>query len=133
MLDHEIDAGGMSTDELDSEVRSLVSRSELEGAMLRLVLRNVSAELDRSQARANWERVFRRSGGFSFEVVAQTRQMSELLEVRFAAPPADVGRGFLEFLGRQQFDDQNERAETAALAAEVMAEARELVLSQEAD
>lgn len=133
MLDEQIDTREMTFDELDSRVRELVAAAPA-GAMMRVVLDNVSEEIDRQKAKARWEREFRERGGFSFEAVPRTRQITELLDVKFERPPVDVGKGLLDFIAEQTAElPEQEAVEIRSLAAGLVSEAREAVLAQDAD
>jgi DNA repair exonuclease SbcCD nuclease subunit len=131
MYQFELDTDKMTSQQVNTRVLKVIEEPKNKGAMLRVVLQNVSAELDRSRARVQWERAFRKVGGFSFEAVTQTRRITELMDIEFSAPPADITKGFLDFLDLQQFGDPEEKANIQSLAEEVMAEAREKVISQD--
>lgn len=133
MTDERVDTRDMTFDELNARVRELISRAPA-GAMMRVVLDNVSEEIDRQKAKASWEREFRERGGFSFEAVPRTRQITELLDVKFGRPPVDVGQGLLDFIAEQTSDlPEQEAVEIRSLAAGLVSEAREAVLAQDAD
>ena len=114
-------------------MQDILSSADVRAAMVRVVLTNVSTELDRSRSRAQWQRIFREAGGFFLDVVSQTRRVVELLDVQFAAPPVNIGESFQEFLGQQQYESESEREAMLKLGAEVMAAAHEKLLSQETD
>ncbi len=134
MFTHQIDCATLTVEDLDRTVRGLLDRDQSEGAMVRVVLDNVSAELDRHEAKGRWDKLFRDRGGFFFEATTRTRQMSELLEVEFTTPPLDVGQGLIEYVDKAGADlDEDLRKEIATLAASVVGEAREAVLAQESD
>jgi exonuclease SbcD len=126
MLEAVIDTKGMTAQEVDVCVQKLFDDLDLEGAMLRVLLQNVSAEVDRSRAREVWRRKFRALGGFHFEAVTQTRHIRELLDIEFAAPPIDVAGALREFLDKQQYQDDEEKARIIELADTTYAEAQEL-------
>lgn len=128
MLNHELDTAKMTLEDVSRTVNRWIDESP-EGSMMRVVLCNVSAELDRSQARREWERRHLERGGFYFEASVQTRRVSELLDVTFAEPPADLEKGLLDFVASQQHASEDEKEEVLALAGEVIAEARERVYS----
>jgi DNA repair exonuclease SbcCD nuclease subunit len=133
MIQHDIEAGGLPTDELDAKVQALLSDPSTEGAMVRLALTNVSAELDRSRAHTQWMRAFRAAGGMHLETVTQTRRVVELLDVEFAAPPVNISEAFEEFLSAQSYSDDDERRAMLGLGADVMAVAHEKLLTQEVE
>jgi DNA repair exonuclease SbcCD nuclease subunit len=133
MLQYEVEARELTTDALNERVQTLLASEVMRGAMVRIVLNNVSAELDRSRSRAQWQRAFRAADGFYLDVDAQTRRVLELMDVKFAAPPVNISESFQEFLGQQQYESEVERAAILTLGAEVMAVAHERLLSQEAE
>jgi len=133
MLQYEIEARDLTTDDLDKKVQEILVRPEIEEAMVRLVISNVSAQLDRSRAKAQWMRAFRSSGGMNLDTITQTRRVVELLDVEFAAPPVDIAGAFEEFLSGQQYTSDEERNIIISLGAEVMAVAHEKLLSQESE
>ena len=131
MIDVQIDSKDLTFDELDARVRELIAEQP-EGAMLRVVLDNVSEEVDRQKARASWERAFRERGGLSFEAVPRTRTITELLDVKFEQPPLDIGKGLLEYVAAQTQElPKEEAAEIREIAAAIVSEAQEAVLEQE--
>jgi len=131
MVDVQIDSKELTFDELDARVRQLISEQP-EGAMLRVVLDNVSEEVDRQKARAGWEKAFREQGGLSFEAVPRTRTITELLDVQFEQPPLDISKGLLDFVATQTEElADEEAAEIRQIAAAIVSEAREAVLEQE--
>lgn len=133
MINIEIDTSNLTVNELNDKVLEIIREPGLEDAMLRLVLLNVSAELDRSRSRVMWERVFRERGGFYLDAVTQTRRVVELLDVKFAAPPLDLAEAFHQFLSEQQFASQEEKDKMLDLGAEIMADAHADLLKQEGD
>jgi DNA repair exonuclease SbcCD nuclease subunit len=133
MIDRDIDTSGLTVRELDEEVLNIFDEIEAEGAMLRIALHNVNAELDRSRSQSSWEREFRRRGGFHFEATVRTRRVEELLSIEFAPKPADVAKGFLDFMAEQEFGDAEERKELLGVAGQVMSEARDRLIEQESD
>lgn len=132
MVNHELDTAKMTLEEVTRTVVRWIDDAP-EGSMMRVVLFNVSAELDRSQARRDWERRHLEQGGLHFEASVQTRRVSELLDVTFTEPPEDLERGLLDFVASQQHADEKEKQEAMALAGDVIAEARERIYSQEAE
>lgn len=128
MIVKDIDTSGMTSSELDGEVNNLLDDLSLEGAMLRLRLLNVSAELDRSRARDVWRRRFRDRGGFYLDAITQTRRIRELLDIEFAAPPVDLGAALREFIDEQPFADDGEKERITDLADEIYSEAQESVV-----
>jgi len=133
MLQYEIEARELSTDALNERVQALLSTEAMRGAMVRIILNNVSAELDRSRIRAQWQRAFRAADGFYLDIEAQTRRVLELMDVKFAAPPVNIGESFQEFLSQQQYESESERAAVMTLGEEVMTAAHEVLLTQEAE
>lgn len=133
MIDRGIDTAGLTVRELDERVLDLFDEEEITGAMMRIALHNVSAELDRARSQSSWEREFRRRGGFHLEATVRTRRVEELLSIEFAAPPADVSQGFLDFMAEQSFENDEERKRMLGIAAEVMGEARERLIAQESE
>lgn len=132
MLNYELDTAELTVEEASEQVEKWIDEAP-EGSMLRVVLYNVSAELDRSQARMDWERRHLKRGGFYFEASVQTRRVSELLDVKFEEPPADVAKGLLDFIARQRHESEEDRRFVTELASEVISEARERVMTAEGD
>lgn len=122
-----LNAEGKTAFEVDREVRNIVESSR-PGAMLRIVLDNVSDAID-SDMRKAWEKHHRDRGGFHFEASVHTRRVSELLAVDFAEPPEDLAKGIADFIESQEMTD--DRAEVLTLVENVIVEARELVMTQE--
>ena len=131
MIDERIETSGMTVRELDKAIGELFDQHDLNGAMMRVSLENVSPDLDRARSTAAWEKEFRRRGGLHFEAAVKTRQVQELLSVEFAAAPDDIGKGFLDFLGNQDLGEDEEAILEEAGA--VMAEARDRLIAQESD
>jgi len=132
MIEHELDTEKLTTSEVAQAVEKMIDAAP-PGAMMRVLLHNVSSELDRSRSRMDWERRHRKAGGFSFEAAVRTRRVSELLDVTFVEPPEDVGKGLLDFVAEQSYADDVEREQALSLASEVIGEAKDKVLAQEAD
>lgn len=128
MEQHEIDASEMTTDQVNEAVGKIIDDESVYGAMVRIVLRNVSAELDRRGAQKAWQETFIGRGGLELDITTQTREVSELLDVEFAAAPKKLDEAFAEFVSAQEYDDDEEKAEMGKLAALVMAEAHEKLL-----
>jgi len=133
MVDRRIDTAGLTVRELDERVLEIFDELELADAMLRISLHNVSPELDRSRSQQAWDREFRQRGGFHLETTVRTKRVEELLSIEFAAAPADVARGFLDFMVEQELGDETERKELLDTAGQVMEEARERLIAQESD
>jgi DNA repair exonuclease SbcCD nuclease subunit len=134
MHQYQMEARELSTDALYERVQTLLAdEEEIAGSMTRIVLSNVSTELDRSRSRSQWVRTFRAAGGFYLDIVSQTRRVVELLDFEFVAPPVDIAGAFQEFLGAQQYESDTDREALLVLGAEVMAEAHEKLLSQESE
>lgn len=131
MIDERVETSGMTVRELDQAIQKLFMAHDLDGAMMRVALENVSPDLDRARSTAAWEKEFRRLGGLHFEATVRTRQVQELLSVEFAAAPDDISKGFLDFLGAQELGE--EKDELLREAGEVMAEARDRLIAQESD
>lgn len=129
MIVKDIDTSEMTSAELDRKVVELFEDLSLQGAMLRLRLLNVSAELDRTRARDAWRRRFRDHGGFYLDAVTQTRRIRELLDIEFAAPPVDLGAALRDFIEEQPFAGDDEKERVLALADEIYAEAQEKVVA----
>lgn len=128
-----VDAEGKSLEEVDVAARALLTDPErVQGAMVRLVIQNVSAAFSKSRLRLDWQEAFAASEGFDLEIVAQTRRVGELLDVEFAAPPVDLSSAFSEFLSEQTFSSEEERRDLIELGAEVLTSARERLQAQEA-
>lgn len=131
MLSHSLDTTGMTVEEVDKQVRGWINAAP-EASMLRIVLANVGEALDRARLRGEWEKLHLDRGGFHFESQIQTRTVSELMDVEFTAPPADVSKGFIDYCSQQ--DLGSDRDEVMKLAEDVISEARErVVVTQEGD
>lgn len=136
MIDLEIDCAELTVDQLNRQVISVIENDPRvqRGAMMRVVMENVSAQLDRVRVRDEWARALKKRGGLSFESSARSRQISELLDIKFAAAPTDVGEGFVSYVSeRTDGLDATEKKAIRQIAASIVTEARESVLSQEED
>lgn len=131
MIVEEVNTDGMTAQEVSDQVLELVRRPETSGALYKLVLLNVSGELNRSRAREAWQRAFRDAGGFFFDPEPQTKRITELLDVRFAEAPEDIGAAFQSFLKEQLYDSEDQRLRISKLGARFMDEARELVVASQ--
>lgn len=128
-----VDAEGKSLEEVDVAVRAILADPDrVAGAMVRLIIKSVSAAFSKSRLRLDWQEAFASAGGFDLEIVAQTHNVGELLDVDFATPPVDLSSAFSLFLGEQSFATEEERRELIELGSEVLAAAREKLQAQEA-
>lgn len=129
MLSEAIDAGEITLEQLDARARGFLA-GDVEGALARLTVTNVPALFLRSRLRHDWQEAFTAAGGLHLDVVAHSRRVSELLDIEFTKPPVDLPSAFGEFLSEQELA-ADEREQIAALAAEVIAAAREKMIGQE--
>jgi DNA repair exonuclease SbcCD nuclease subunit len=129
---YQIEAEGKTIEDVDTAARKILSDpAKVEGAMVKLIVHNVSSAFSREPLRKVWQQLFADAGGFDLEVVAQTRRVGELLDVEFAAPPVDLGQAFAEFLTEQDFKDAKERQELIELGRDVLTSARAKLIEQE--
>ncbi len=127
MVSHELNALEMTVPEVEAAVNELIDRAS-PGSMLRVVLDNVSESLG-AEERKKWAQRHLDNGGFHFESTVRTQQVTELLSVAFKERPKDIAQGLAEYIEGQE--ETEDREEVLALAAELSAEARELVLAQD--
>jgi DNA repair exonuclease SbcCD nuclease subunit len=130
MLVKEIDTSEMTSKQLDDCVCKIIDELPVDEMMLKLKLFNVSSQLDRTRARDAWRRRFRAKGGFYLDAVTQTRQIRELLDIKFAAPPVDLLSALTDFLSAQTYASDDERERIQNLASEIYALASESVVQQ---
>lgn len=131
MIDRSLKTEGLTLRELDQKVLDLFESEDIEGAMMRISLHDVSPDMDRARSTTSWEQEFRRAGGFHLETVVRTRQLEEVLSADFAPAPVDTQASFLEFLRSQDLGESEE--ELLKLAEGIMSEARDSIIAQETD
>lgn len=131
MIDASLQTAGLTLRELDQKVLDLFASNDIDGSMMRIVLHDVSSDLDRARSTASWEQEFRRAGGFYLETVVRTRQLEEVLSANFAPAPVDTQASFLDFLDKQDLGEDEK--EIKKLAEEIMGEARDSIIAQETD
>ena len=73
---------------------------------------------------------FSGKGGFYLDAVTQTRQIRELLDIKFAAPPVDLLSALTDFLSAQTYASDDEKQRIENLASEIYALASESVVQQ---
>jgi predicted phosphohydrolase len=136
MLRAKIDCAGKTLEEVAREVEPIIESDgsgdhpPVGGALLHLRLLNISADFNGSTLRRQWERMFRKAGGFHIEIRSQTRRVVELMDVKFAAPPVNVADAFEKFMAEQPFAD-DVRRELITLGQQALADARERIAARE--
>jgi DNA repair exonuclease SbcCD nuclease subunit len=128
MQSFELDTSKMTVNQVAQYVEKKIDQAPSE-SMLRIVLQNVSPELDRSQLRLDWERRHKKNGGLYFEATVQTRRVSELLDIKFKDKPKDLNQGIIDFI-KDHHIQETDKQSIISLASEIIAEAQERVLSE---
>jgi DNA repair exonuclease SbcCD nuclease subunit len=129
MLDFYFDLQDKDVDSLDREVVEIINNSK-KGSMIRLVLENTPTSLDKKQYRSKWESLARKSGCLSFETTVRSKQMSQLMDIKFESPPTDVSAGLIKYIKEQKIEDENKQA-VLSLTKEIIHEATEKVMATE--
>ena len=137
MTQERLEAAELTDFELNDAVDLLFARladkGELAGGIVKLTVKNVGALFRQSGMEQAWQRRFREAGGFHLEVDAQTERMATMLDPQIA-PVGDASSGFLGYVGKQTFADDEERERRMSIAADVMLAAREkLAAAEEVD
>jgi DNA repair exonuclease SbcCD nuclease subunit len=128
MQSFELDTSRMTVNQVAQFVEKKIDNAP-PASMLRIILQNVSPELDRSQLRLDWERRHKKNGGLYFEATVQTRRVSELLDIKFKDKPKDLNQGIIDFI-KDHHIKEDEKQAIISLASEVISEAQERVLSE---
>lgn len=127
MLDYHFDLYQKDTEDFHNQITEIIQAAP-QGAMMRIVIDRAPASLDKGQYRSVWEQLARKKSLLSFEASIRSQQMSQLMDVEFSTPPKDVGKGLLEYIGRQELLPE-QRKPVIKLATEIITEATEKVLS----
>jgi exonuclease SbcD len=129
MLDFHFDLKDRDVEDLDKEVVGIINGAK-EGSMIRLVLENAPTSLDKKQYRAKWESLARKSNCLSFETTVRSKQMSQLMDIKFETPPTDVSAGLIKYIKEQKIEDENKQ-EVLEVTKEIIQEATEKVMATE--
>ena len=126
-----IEAEGRTLEEVDQAVREAITGPAVRGAVVKLQVHNVSSAFNRSPFRMEWQKAFYAAGGLNIEIVAQTRQVGELMDVEFAGAPVHLGQAFAAFLQEQEFASPTERDELIKLGQDILEQARDRLVALE--
>lgn len=109
MFQISIESDNKTLEEIDALVRKELNRPRINGAIVKLLVHNVSAAFNKSHFRLDWQTLFTANGGLELDISAPTRRVGELLDIEFSAPPVHLGQAFAAFLREQEFEDEKEQ------------------------